>query len=186
MATLCALDLTLRGTACELITFGCPRVGNKAFVALFAASGDGATHGRTARFVNSADPVARMPPHLEHRPWSFSHICPPTRLDRGALTRGTAEEAARDAVELDEVMLEAAEEALDESTRADDTAAANADDAGEAGGAAGGAPDGSGTIRARASSAVKVLRALPHNAYEAHKMDTYEHNLAGVINEKLY
>ena len=32
----------------------------------------------------------------------------------------------------------------------------------------------------------KVLRALPHNAYEAHKMDTYEHNLAGVINEKLF
>ena len=109
LATLCALDLLLRGFAVDLVTFGCPRVGkrvlplspspsppgslhahaqrspsctgNRAFSELYAAARrDVPVDARVARLTNRLDPVARVPPHVAHQLWSFSHVGAPTVL----------------------------------------------------------------------------------------------------------
>jgi pimeloyl-ACP methyl ester carboxylesterase len=93
LATLCALDLrrSVRNQV-RLITFGGPRVGNGAFRDCFRAHDP--LDAETARFINIADPVPRVPPYLAHSPtFGFCHVCAATALDGG----GEASEAAADA-----------------------------------------------------------------------------------------
>ena len=51
-------------------------MGNSMFGDLFRRGG---RHTATARFVNRADPVPRLPPHAP--PWGYCHVCAPTTLD---------------------------------------------------------------------------------------------------------
>jgi len=75
LATLCSLELSLRGYDVELVSWGSPRVGNRAFVEWFREDG---RHSRVARFVNDWDPVTKVPPHVTQYPEkTYSHVCAP-------------------------------------------------------------------------------------------------------------
>lgn len=73
LATLAALDLANAGFAVELITFGCPKVGDAAFAQLCASR----LGSHVARFVNYYDPVHGLPPAQA----GFVHICNEITLD---------------------------------------------------------------------------------------------------------
>merc|ERR1711972_165158 len=58
LGMLCAYDLAGQGCSAACITFGSPKVGERKFVDSYNA-----IVGRTVRFVNKFDPVARLPPN---------------------------------------------------------------------------------------------------------------------------
>ncbi|KAL3928285.1 MAG: hypothetical protein SGPRY_002450 [Prymnesium sp.] len=125
-------------------------------------------HECTARFVNSSDPVVRMPPHLQSRPWSFHHICAPTLLDGGA-KEGEGE--------VDNVLLDAAEAAREEEEEEEEEEEYEDTEGAEEG--------GERRKGGRWRRKIGAIRMLPQQAHTAHKMSTYTANLIGCSENEL-
>ncbi|KAL1521876.1 hypothetical protein AB1Y20_021527 [Prymnesium parvum] len=110
---------------------------------------------------------------MEHRAWSFSHVCAPTAVD---VTASVDQKARDDAHEVDAAMLEAAGEAIEEEE-------AEHEEAEHEKASKGAALDevDEPKVRATSHSTFAAMRALPRAAYDAHKLTTYQANVQAAI-----